>query len=210
MDVIEALKGRRSINFFDTERQIDGNIISELLEIANLSPSSSNLQPWEIIVVSDQQRKKVLKECASNQKKVEEASAVFIVIANPNAIEENIDRVLEKSVELGYIMKEDVGKYRSGPFKSYGEKDSIKRKIFAVKNTSFFAMSVMIAARGLGLETHPMDGFDEDKTKKAFGIPDDRLIPLLIAVGYPRPGLNLLPRAFRRKLEDFVKYNAYK
>ncbi|MCU0849004.1 MAG: nitroreductase family protein [Spirochaetes bacterium] len=209
MDVIEALKGRRSINFFDPGRQIDGNIIRDLLEIANISPSSSNLQPWEIIVVSDPHKKKALRECSFNQKKVEEASAVFIVIANPNAIEENIDRVLEKSVELGYIMKEDVGKYRSGPFKLYGEKDSLKRKIFAVKNTSFFAMSIMIAARGLGLETHPMDGFDEEKIKKAFGIPDDRIIPLLITIGYPIPGLKLLPRAFRRKLDDFVKYNAY-
>ncbi len=56
--------------------------LKELLKIANLSPSSFDLQPWEVIVVVDLERKKVLRRCAFNQPKVEEASAVLIIIAN--------------------------------------------------------------------------------------------------------------------------------
>jgi putative NAD(P)H nitroreductase len=209
MDVLTALKERRSINFFDSEKKVSEQTISELLEIANLSPSSFNLQPWEVVVVCDPERKKVLRRCASNQEKVEEASAVFIVISNPEGPEENIDRVLQSMVDLGYSKKEKADKMKEPVLKNYGETDSEKRRIFAVKNTCFFAMSVMTAARGLGLETHPMDGFDTDKVKKEFNIPQNRVLPLLIAVGYPKPGLKLLPRAFRRQLKDFVKYDNY-
>jgi nitroreductase len=85
----------------------------------------------------------------------------------------------------------------------------LKRKIFAVKNTSLFAMNLMIAAKGLGLETHPMDGFDEDCIKKEFNIPEDKIIPMLIAVGYLKSGVTLLPRAFRRGINEFVRYDSY-
>jgi putative NAD(P)H nitroreductase len=209
METIQAINERRSINFFDPSRSIPRAQIAELLKLANLSPSSFNLQPWEVIVVDDPERKKTLRQQSYNQAKVEEASAVLIIIANPNGVEENIDPVLDTNIKLGYMKAEAREATRKAPFAMYGEKDSLKRKFFAVKNTSFFAMSIMIAARGMGYETHPMDGFDEEGIKKNFNIPDDRIIPLLIAVGYPKPDLKLLPRAYRRDIENFTKYNKY-
>ena len=70
-------------------------------------------------------------------------------------------------------------------------------------------MNFMIAAKGSGYETHPMDGFKAADVKREFHIPDDRIIPLLITVGFPRPGLMLLPRPFRREVDEFVKMNDY-
>ncbi len=210
MDVISAIRERRSINFFDPDRKVPEGTLRELLETANLSPSSFNLQPWEIIVVDDPERKKALRAHAFNQEKVEAAPVVLIVVANPNAVEENIDDHLASMVKLGYIKPEEVEKLRKSPFGLYGEKEGMRRKIFAVKNAAFYAMSLMIAARGFGLETHPMDGFREDAVKAEFGIPEDRIIPLLVAVGYPKPGLSLLPRNYRRELEKFVSFNDFR
>lgn len=209
MDVLEAIRGRRSINFFETGKVIDDGMLRELLETANLSCSSLNLQPWRVIVVRDAGKKKVLRQCAFNQPKVEEASAVLIIIADPEAVEKNLERVLDSWQELGYIKPEMRGNYKNTADNLYGGLDSLKRKIFAVKNASLFAMNLMIAARGFGLETHPMDGFDEDCIKKEFNIPDDKIIPMIIAVGYLRSGITLLPRAFRRGLEEFVTYDRY-
>lgn len=56
-------------------------------------------------------------------------------------------------------------------------------------------MSLMIAARGLGHDAHPMDGFDEGCIKKECGILEDKIIPIIIVVEYLRPGA-LLQRAF--------------
>lgn len=209
MDIFEAIKTRRSINFFDSEKDIPVSKIKEIIALANLAPSSSNLQPWEVIIVTDPIRKKVLRKCAFDQPKVEEASATLIIIANPNAVEERVDRVMTDKVEKGYMKQEDVEKQRKGPFRLYSDKESEVRKIFAVKNTAFFAMNFMIAAKGSGYETHPMDGFKAADVKREFHIPDDRIIPLLITVGFPRPGLMLLPRPFRREVDEFVKMNDY-
>jgi putative NAD(P)H nitroreductase len=209
MDIVSAIKERRSINFFEPGREISDGKLKELIELANLSPSSFNLQPWRVVIVNDPRRKTALRKCAFDQPKVEEASAVLIMVADPKAVEENRDRVLDRSEELGYMkpeMRETVIGMMQG---LYGEVDSLKRKFFAVKNTSLFAMSLMLAARGLGLETHPMDGFDEDAVKKEFNIPDDKIIPMLIAVGDLKSGTTLLPRAFRREIGEFISFEAY-
>jgi len=206
VDVIQALKERRSINFFDPERSIPDNTLKELLEIANLAPSSFNLQPWKVIAVKDRERKRVLRRCAFDQPKVEEASVVLIIVADPMGVEENRDAVIKSNIELGY-MKPEATESTLGMIQTlYGPPNSLQRKVFAVKNASLFAMSVMAAARGLGLETHPMDGFDEVAIKKEFGIPNDKIVPMIIAVGYLKPGVKLLPRAYRRKIENFVRF----
>ncbi len=209
MDALQAIRERRSINFFEAGRTLSDSQIRELLELANTSPSSFNLQPWRVIVVRDPDRKKALRKCAFDQPKAEEASAMLIMVADPDGVEQNVDRMLDSWQELGYMKPEMRETYRGMTNQLYGSPDSLVRKFFAVKNTALYAMTVMIAARGLGLETHPMDGFDEACVKKEFGIPDDEIIPMLIAVGWLRPGITLLPRAFRRPLDEFVRFEKF-
>lgn len=206
METIQAIRERRSINFFQPGREIPKDTLLELLNIANLSPSSFNLQPWKVMVVKDPERKKTLRKCAFNQPKVEEASVVLILIADPRGVEENLERVLDSWQQLGYIKPEARDPSREMAKNLYGTEESLKRKIFAVKNTALFAMNLMIAAKGLGLETHPMDGFDEELIKKEFAIPTDKIIPMLIAVGYLKEGVKLLPRAFRRPIDEFTTW----
>ena len=209
--LLESIKERRSINFFEQNREIPEEKIRELLSLANLAPSSFNLQPWRVIVVRDKDRKRTLRACAMNQPKVEEASIVLIIIADPDGVELNRERMLQHWLELGYLNSEEQkDPLRPMMDQLYKEKDSFTRKIFAVKNASLFAMNLMNAARGFGLETHPMDGFDEACVKKEFGIPDDKIIPMLIAIGYLKEGVTLLPRAFRRDTEEFVGFDTYK
>jgi nitroreductase len=132
------------------------------------------------------------------------------MVADPNFLEENFDRVLDSWVELGYITEDKRDGNWNLAKNLYGATpEDPRRKFIAVKNTALFAMTVMLAAKGLGLETHPMDGFDEACVKKEFGIPEDKLIPMLVAVGYLKEGVELLPRAFRRKLDEFVKHERY-
>lgn len=209
MDTIRAVKERRSINFFDSEKPLPESAIKDLLTLANLAPSSFDLQPWRVVVVTDPERKKTLRACAMNQQKVEEAPAVLIIVADPGGVEENMDRVLESWQALGYMRAEMRGAYADMIKSLYGARDSLTRKLFAAKNASLFAMTLMIAAKGMGLESHPMDGFDEACIKKEFNIPEDKLIPMLVAVGTLKPGGSLLPRAFRRELEEFVYHQTY-
>ena len=110
--------------------------LQELIRIANLSPSSFNLQPWRLIVVRDPERKKVLRRC-NNQPKVEKVvESNHIMIADPNGVEENLDRVLSSWQELGFITPEMRDTYIGMARDLYGTKESLRRKIFAAKNTA--------------------------------------------------------------------------
>jgi putative NAD(P)H nitroreductase len=207
MDLIQAIHERRSINFFEPEGAVPEETLRRLLELANLAPSSFNLQPWRVVVVRDAERKKRLRQCAMDQLKVEEASVVLIIVADPLGVEENTVSMLDSWQDLGYIKPEMRSMYLDAIKNLYGTPDSLARRLFAVKNAALFAMNLMLAAKGLGLETHPMDGFDEACIKQEFQISDDKTIPMLIAVGHLKSGRTLLPRAFRRKLDDFVRFD---
>ena len=209
MDVLQAIKERRSINYFEPGKEISDDKIKELLETANLAPSSFNLQPWKVIVVREPKRKEVLQKCAFDQPKVTEASAVLIIVADPAGVEENRERMFDSWQELGYMKPEMRDMYKGMTDSLYSTPNSLERKFFAVKNTALFAMNLMIAAKGLGFDTHPMDGFDSECVKKEFNIPADKIIPMLIAVGNLRSGITLLPRAFRRDVGEFVSFEAY-
>lgn len=206
MDVIDGIKSRRSINFFEPDLPMTEEKLRELIEVANLAPSSFNLQPWKVVVVRNPERKNALRKCAMNQAKVTEASAVLIMVADPEGLEKNEKKVLDSWQGLGYMKPEMRSTYSDMMKSLYGEKDSLKRRFFAVKNTSLFSMNLMLAAKGLGLETHPMDGFDEDCIKKEFHLPESCLIPMIIAVGAIKKGTNLLPRAIRRDISDFTTF----
>jgi len=58
--LIEAIKTRRSVNFFESY-EISDEEIYKIIELANLSPSSMNLQPWKVIVVKTLDMKKKVK-----------------------------------------------------------------------------------------------------------------------------------------------------
>lgn len=205
MDAVENIRGRRSINYFDSSFSISDDEVNRILELASLTPSSMNLQPWKVIAVKTPEKKAILRKCAMGQAKAEEASVVFIVIADQDACEKNIDSVLKSWVELGYMDVKTAVSYKAMPSKLYSEKGSEKRRLFAVKNASFFAMSLMYAARALGYESHPMDGFSEEDLKKEFSIPQEQLVPVLVAVGKLSPSAKILPRAWRKPVGDFSR-----
>lgn len=56
MDVLKAIKGRRSIRKFDENRKISLDVLKGLVEAGRLAPSAANLQPWEFVVVNDKEK----------------------------------------------------------------------------------------------------------------------------------------------------------
>lgn len=76
MDVMEAIRGRRSIrNFMD--RPVEEEKLRAVLEAGRLAPSARNLQDWRFIVVRDPATRKRLAEAARNQEFVGQAPVVI-------------------------------------------------------------------------------------------------------------------------------------
>jgi len=83
MDVLEAIKGRRSIRAFKSQ-EISEEIVEKLIDTAMWAPSAGNIQPWEFIIVRKPEIKRRLAEAALDQSFIEEAPVVIVVCANEN------------------------------------------------------------------------------------------------------------------------------
>ena len=81
MDVLEAIKGRRSIRAFKS-KDVPPEIVEKLIDAARWAPSAGNIQPWEFIIVRKPEIKRRLVEAALDQTFIEEAPVVIVVCAN--------------------------------------------------------------------------------------------------------------------------------
>ncbi len=206
MNFQEIVNTRRAINFFDPDQQVTDEILHEMIGLAAKTPSSFNLQPWNLVVVKDQHRKEQLKSLAWDQPKVAEAPVILIVLADRNGWQDGhptVERNWQEMLDSGSMQVEQRDWFL-GAAKSLYNWSSEADLAFAAKNTGFFAMSLMFAATSLGLESHPMDGFDHEGVRQEFKIPENYWLPLLLAVGYKKPGLELHPPKWRKSAADII------
>jgi len=77
MNVIEAIRNRRSIRSFEN-RPIEDEKLKVVLEAGRLAPSAKNLQEWKFIVVKDEKTRKNLATAAKGQSFVGEAPVVIV------------------------------------------------------------------------------------------------------------------------------------
>ncbi len=206
MHSIEIFKTRRSVNFFDSNALIPDAVVDELLELAAQTPSSFNLQPWNLIQVTNHKDKEALKDLAWGQEKLVEAPVVFVVLADKNGWQEGhstVEKNWQEMLKAGSMQEEQRGWFLNASKSLYGG-DEQASLAFAAKNTGFFAMSLMYAATSLGLDSHPMDGFNRDGVAELFKIPDNYWIPLLLCVGYRKKNLDLHAAKWRKGKEELL------
>lgn len=206
MEFIEVINNRRAINFFDPDKNVSDETLKEIIETAAKVPSSFNLQPWSLIILRDPDEKKRLQELAWNQPKVSEAPVTLIILADRNAWEEGhpfVEKNFQEMIKAGAMTEAQRQWFSDARTSLYGG-NAEKSQAFANKNTGFFAMALMLAAKNMGIDTHPMDGFDHDDVREAFNIPDNYWIPLLLAVGYFREDMELAPPKWRKTYEEIV------
>ncbi|MDD5687419.1 MAG: nitroreductase family protein [Elusimicrobia bacterium] len=201
MDLKNIFEKRRSVNFFDTKENINETLLEKIYNIARLVPSSFNLQPWKMLLVKNQEDKRKLRKAAFNQEKIEDASVVIVLLADMEGYK-NTDKLLNDMIAKGYIKQEEKEKHSKMPETLYG--NPFAGRGFALRNVGLFAMGFMLAAKDLGVDTHPMDGFEPEKVKEAFKIPDRYEVAMLIAVGYHDKSKNLLQRLNRKEYEEVV------
>ncbi len=64
MKLEEAIYGRRSIRRYKSE-DVPHEVIMKAIDMARHAPSAGNLQPWEFIIVKDEEIKKGFTELVS-------------------------------------------------------------------------------------------------------------------------------------------------
>jgi nitroreductase len=206
MEFKEVMKQRRAVNFFDPAKDVTDAQIKDIIETASLAPSGFNLQPWQVIVVKDKAKKETLRKVAWDQAKITEAPIVLIVLGDREGWKKGhntFERDFAEMVKTGAMKKEQYDWFAGATKSIYGT-TADQKMAFACKNAGFFGLSLMLAAKNVGLDSHPMDGLDVEGVKKAFNIPDQYWIPLLLAIGHFDKSKTLFPPKWRKSYNEIV------
>lgn len=101
MSLKEALNFRRAIRHYDPKESIDSEIIKECLEMAQLAPTSSNLQLWEAYHITDSALKGQIARACFDQMAVGTADQLVIFVTREDKAHEHAKRVM--AFEMGNV-----------------------------------------------------------------------------------------------------------
>jgi nitroreductase len=83
MDVLEAIRTRRSIRKYDRNRDVEPEKLLACLEAARWAPSASNKQPWHFIVVRSKEKREELARLHPYGRFMAESPVVLVVLGDP-------------------------------------------------------------------------------------------------------------------------------
>lgn len=83
MDTFDAIRSRRNVRDFE-ERPLARAVLDRILEAARRTPSSTNWQPWDFVVVTDAERLRRLAEVWRGGRHVATSAATIALIAPAN------------------------------------------------------------------------------------------------------------------------------
>ena len=207
MTVTEALHKRRATPSFDSKTEISKSEIERLIDLANFTPSSMNLQPWEFLICMSNEEKARMQSVAMNQAKVSEASAVIAVVCNLN-FPDHAEAVANGAIERGYFIDER----KSGFIKNASsfKENSQSLRDEAIRSCNLWAMAFMMVATESGWDSAPMGGFVPEALTKEFGLPDSHFPTILIAIGKANPAIKILERNVRFSAASLAHYGNWR
>ncbi|MBS3906700.1 MAG: nitroreductase family protein [Syntrophaceae bacterium] len=179
MDLMEAIKGRRSIRKYKPD-PVSEEVLRTILEAVRWSPSWANTQCWEVILVKDQKMKSEL--------------ATVLSKGNPA-----LSSMTDAPVVLVLCGRKGI----SGFYK--GQAATVKGD-WLMFDTGIAMQSLCLAAHGLGLGTVIVGLFDHKKAEEVLGVPQDREVVAITPLGYPAAE-GVAPK--RKEISEFVFYEKY-
>ena len=187
MNVLEAINSRRAVKSYDAEHKMPEETFHTLMQHAILAPTAFNIQNWRFVRVRDPQQRKAIRTAAWDQPQVTDASELLVLCFDTKAWDREPGRYwLNAPQEVQDFLLPALADYYSG--KPQVERDE------GMRSCGLAGMAMMLAARELGYDTCPMDGFDYDAVGRLIGLPDDHAIAFMIAIGkatgapWPKPG----------------------
>ena len=197
------IQNRRSVNHFDPARKLDNETIKKIIDLAVNAPSAYNLQPWRIIVVQSDEAKGKFWNLAYKQPKIKDAAVNLLIVGNKNGWDKN-NPVWNEMLQSVGGKAEIVENSQKATAFSYGSTDE-RRIAFAQANAGLLAMSIMYSAQAMGVDSHPMNGYDYDGVHKEFGLAEHEMPVMNICLGYFDQSKTLHPRRPRRGFDEIAE-----
>ena len=214
MDLMEAMKERRSTRAF-LEKTVARETLEYLLHLATQAPSAINLQPWELTVVSGEEKKRLSRVLVKRMKERN-------ISCGPGAKNPLSEAFMERQRGLlntiqPHLPEDTVFQefINEGSCNFYGAPTAViisMDQVFSSARLTDIGVLVgylVLAAHGLGLSTCPIGlitAFDED-IKDELSLSEEKQVVIGVAVGYGDPDAPVnRGRSERVPLQDVVKW----
>lgn len=189
MDFLELSKARFTAKKFDPAKKISDEDIAKLKEILRLSPSSVNSQPWVFLFgSSDSAKQKIRPAIADFNWPRTDTCSHFVIIAVRNGLDEKFQKeILQKEIEDGRLPSEEIAKEQYESRKYFiGLRDAAGTTVTWEEKQAYIAMATLLyGSASLGINSTPIEGFDERRLDKLLGLDNYGLRSVLVVtLGY--------------------------
>lgn len=192
MELLDKLNWRYAAKAMNGEKVAEDKV-ERILEAARLAPTSSGLQPFEIIVVKNQEIKEQIRPVAWNQSMITDCSHLLVFAAWDTYTEERINYMFDLTNEIRGFKNEGWENYRKMLLDSYPQKNEEENFNHAAKQ-AYIAFSQAIAAAAFEkVDATPIEGFDPAAVDKILGLREKGLRSAV-----------LLPLGYRNESEDWL------
>jgi nitroreductase / dihydropteridine reductase len=207
MPLLDKLAWRYATKKMDPSKAVPQAAVDRIVEAARLAPTSSGLQPFEVIVVTNPEVRAKIQAVAWNQAQITEGSHLLVFAAWDNYTPERINAMFDYTNQVRGGTNEGWEAYRQKLLGAYPGRDAQVNFEHAARQAYIGFGASVIAAAFEGVDATPMEGFDpaavdEILGLKARGLKSVTLLPL----GYRQEAGDWLAKLqkVRRPREQFV------
>ena len=205
--LLEKLNWRYATKKMDAAKTVDADKVDRIVEAARLAPTSSGLQPFQVIVVTNPEVRAKLRAAAYDQSQLTDGSAVLVFAAWDNYTAERIDHMLALTVAERGGSSDTLSAYYERLKATYVPRDAQTNFEHAARQAYIgFGMSIAQAAFE-GVDATPMEGFEPAKFDEILGLGAQGLRSVcILPLGYRADEGDWLRglKKVRRSTENFV------
>ena len=209
MSLVEKLKWRYATKKMDSSKSVPQETVEEILEAVRLTASSSGLQPYELIVITNSELREKIKAVANNQTQVTDCSHLVIFAAWDNYTTQRINDAFDMT-ETVRNFKNDAGvAYRQMLLTNYPGRDPEVNFTHAAKQAYIGLGTALIAAAEVGVDSTPMEGFNPKALDEILNLKDKGLRSVvMLTLGYRKEDEDWLVKLkkVRRPKEKFISW----
>ncbi len=181
----KQLKWRYATKKMDPAKTVPEAKVEAILEAIELTPTSSGLQPYEVLVVTDPKLRAEIKDVAWGQEQIVDGSHVLAFAVWDNYTEARVDEVVEQMAAERGGRTAAMDAYYSNLKNSYLPRDAEENYEHAARQ-AYIALGFALAAAAMEeVDSTPMEGFDPKAVDEILGLKERGLRSvLLLPLGY--------------------------
>jgi nitroreductase len=206
-ELLNKLEWRYACKKMDPTKAVPQDKVDRIVEAARLAPTSSGLQPFEIIVVTNTAVREQIKPKAWGQGQITDGSHLLVFAAWDNYTAERINMMFDLvNSERGFT-SEGWENYRKMLLSTYPARDAEVNFNHAARQAYIGLGTALIAAAEEQVDATPMEGFDPKAVDDILGLAARGLRSVAIMpLGYRAMDGDWLVnlKKVRRPLEQFA------